>query len=98
MSGSATLPSARPSAIRNLALAAAVVLVLLAIGLSLAMSQSSSSTPAPHATVVDTTGAYENGWSTRTGGVHPAFRVNCGPSVPAYVNGFSARTGGTGQC
>jgi hypothetical protein len=95
MSGTATLPSTRPTAIRKLALAAAVALVLLAVSLTLAMRQGSSSSPVSRAPSIDTTGAYENGWSTRTGGVHPAFRVNCGPAV---VNGFSTRTGGARQC
>jgi hypothetical protein len=98
MSGSATLLSTRPSAIRKLALATAVALVFLAIGLTLAMHRGSSSSPASRTTAVDTTGAYENGWSTRTGGVSPAFRVDCGPAVPAQVNGFSTRTGGVRQC
>ena len=98
MSGSATLLSTRPSAIRILAVAAAVALVLLAISLTLVMHQGSSSSPVARATTVDTTGAHENGWSTRTGGVHPAFRMNCGPAVRAYVNGFSTRTGGVRQC
>ncbi len=98
MSGSAILLSTRPTAIRKLAVVVVVALVLLAVSLTLATHQASSSSPAVRATSLDTTGAHENGWSTRTGGVHPAFRMGCGPAVPAYVNGFSTRTGGVRQC
>jgi hypothetical protein len=65
------LTTSHPRIVRTIAVATILVALTISIVLAIAArSPSTRSSSSGH--VGDTSGAYENGWSTRTGG-HPLF-------------------------
>jgi hypothetical protein len=78
---------------------AVTMLVALAVVITTVLALRGPGTRSASSHATDTTGAFENGWSTRTGGnlTSASWRTqvgHVGDTTGAYENGWSTRTGG----
>jgi hypothetical protein len=89
----------RPSITRKFTAAAAVMVVVTTASLGVVASHRTAPVPVRRA-AAGTTGAFQNGWSTRTGGnITARLEFRQAPGSPAgtagaHENGWSTRSGG----